>query len=200
MMKTLCYAGLTFLLAISLLFAGCITLPTKNTSATKSSPKGTEGNLYSKVPAAMRAPVREAEFDLEQAKSKTKVAREKVKLAELQKERALLEGKSADYAMELAEIFERKAELVVEIKKFEAIDNANLGDKEDNIRQIANLKTKKLSMESDGVRVKADFDTTELKIKKLTKQIKAQETKVQKTAKTETQEKKKVSAKRRKSK
>ena len=97
--------------------------------------------------------------------------------------------------MELAEILERKAELVVEIRKSEAIDNANLGDKEDNIRQIANLKTKKLSIESDGIRVKADFDTTELKIKKLTKQIKTQETKVQKSEKTETQTRKKVSAK-----
>jgi hypothetical protein len=199
MMKTLCYAGLTFLLAVSL-FAGCVTIPTKSTSATKSSPTGTKEGLYSKVPAAMRAPVREAEFDLEQAKSKAGIAREKVKLAELKKERAVLEGKFADYAMELAEILERKAELVVEIRKFEAIDNANLGDKEDNIRQIAKLKTKKLSIESDGIRVKADFDTTELKIKKLIKEIKAQETKVQKTEKTKTQKKKEVSARKRKSK
>ena len=198
-MKTLCYAGLTFLLAVSLL-AGCITLPTKGTSATKSSPKGTEEGLYSKVPAAMRAPAREAEFDLEQAKSKAELAREKVKLAELKKERALLEGKSADLAMKLAEIRERKVGLEVEIRKSEAIDNANLGDKADNIREIANLKTKKLNIESDGIRVKADFDTTELKIKKLTKQIKAQETKVLKTEKNRTQTKKKVSAKKTKSK
>jgi hypothetical protein len=198
-MKTLCYAGLTFLLAVSLI-AGCVTLPTKGTSATKSSPKGTEEGLYSKVPAAMRAPVREAEFDLEQAKSKAELAREKVKLAELKKERALLEGKSADLAMKLAEIRERKAGLEVEIRKSEAIDNANLGDKADNIKQIANLKTKKLNIESDGIRVKADFDTTELKIKKLTKQIKAQETKVLKTGKNRTQTKKEVSAKRTKSK
>ena len=79
-MKTLCYAGLTFLLAVSL-FAGCVTTPTENTSATKSSPGGTKEGLYSKVPAAMRAPVREAEFDLKQAKSKAEIAREKVKLA-----------------------------------------------------------------------------------------------------------------------
>ncbi|UCG66228.1 MAG: hypothetical protein JSW12_04120 [Deltaproteobacteria bacterium] len=198
-MKTLCYAGLTFLLAVSLL-AGCITLPTKGASATKSSLKGTEEGLYSKVPAAMRAPVREAEFDLEQAKSKAELAGEEVKLAELQKEKALLEEKYAGYGMQLAEINKRKAELEVEIRKFEAIDNANLGDKEDNIRQIANLKTKKLNIESDGIRVKADFDTTELKIKKLTKQIKAQETKVLKTEKNRTQTKKKVSAKKTKSK
>ena len=198
-MKTLCYAGLTFFLAVSLL-AGCVTLPTKDTSATKSSPKGTEEGLYSKVPAAMRAPVREAEFDLEQAKSKAEIAGEEVKLAELQKEKALLEEKYAGYRMQLAEINKRKAELEVEIRKFEAIDNASLGDKEDNIRQIANLKTRKLSIESDGIRVKANFDTTDLRIKKLTKQIKAQEAKVHESEKNSAQTKKEVSAKRTKSK
>jgi hypothetical protein len=188
-MKTLSYVGFTFLVALSL-FAGCITIPTKKTSATKSSSVGTGEGLYSKVPAAMRAPVREAEFDLEQAKAKAEIAREKVKLAELQKEKALLEGKYADYGMQLAEINERKAELEVEIRKFEAIDNANLGDKEDNIREIANLKTKKLGTESDGIRVKAELDTTDLKIKKLTKQIEAQKTKVQKGKKISAQKKK----------
>ena len=190
-MKTLSYVGLTFLVALSLL-AGCITIPTKKTSATKSSPRGTREGLYSKVPAAMRAPVREAEFDLKEAKAKVELAREKMKLAELQKERALLERKSADYRMEFSEVNERKAELEVEIRKFEAIDKSNLGDKEDNIRQIAKLKTKKLGIESDGIRVKAEFDTTELKIKKLTKQIEAQKTKVQKGNK--------ISARKRKSK
>ena len=198
-MKRLSYIGLTFLMALSL-FAGCVTLPTKKTSATKSSPGGKREGLYSKVPAAMRAGVREAEFDLEQAKTKAGIAREKVKLAELQKERALLEGKHAGYEMKLAEINERKAELEVEIRKLEAIDNSDLGDKEDNIRQIANLKTKKLGIESDGIRVKAELDTTELKIKKLTKQIEAQKTKVQKADKTKTQKRKKISAQKRKSK
>jgi hypothetical protein len=188
-MKTLWYLGLTFLVALSL-FAGCITIPTKKTSATKSSSVGTGEGLYSKVPAAMRAPVREAEFDLEQAKVKAEIAGEKVKLAELQKEKALLEGKYAGYGMQLAEINKRKAELEVEIRKLEAIDNANLGNKEDNIREIANLKTKKLGMESDGIRVKAELDTTELKIKKLTKQIEAQKTNVEKGNKISAQKRK----------
>ena len=185
-MKKLSYIGLTFLMALSLL-AGCVTIPTKKTSVTKSSSRRTEEGLYSKVPAANQAAVREAEFDLKQAKAKAKTAREVVKLAELQKERALLERRYADYGMRLAEILERKAELEVEIRKFEAIDNSNLGDKEDNIRQIANLKTKKLSIESDGIRVKAEFDTTKLKIKRLIKQIKAQKIKAQKGKKIEAQ-------------
>jgi chromosome segregation ATPase len=176
--------GFTLLMALSFLI-GCSTIPklkgaTTRIPLTKSSAGKTKEGLYSQVPAAMRAPVREAEFDLKQAKSKAEIAGEKVKLAELQKERVLLERKYADYGMELAQINEKKAELEVEIKKVEAIDNSNLGDKEDNIKQIANLKTKRLSRESDGIQVKAEFDTTELRIKKLTKEIKAQEMRVQK--------------------
>lgn len=203
-MKRFWYVGLTFLMALSLL-AGCSTIPvikssTKKIPGTKSSRGKTKEGLYSQVPAAMRAPVREAEFDLKQSKAKVEIAREKVKLAELQKERALLERKYADYGMELAEILESKAELEVEIKKMEAIDNSNLGDKEDNIKQIANLKTKKLSMESDGIQVKAELDTTELKIKKLTKEIEAQKIKAQKEGKIKAQKKKRTKVRKRKKK
>ncbi|MFB0506215.1 MAG: hypothetical protein ACETWT_05760 [Thermodesulfobacteriota bacterium] len=205
-MKRFSHMGLTLLMALFFL-VGCSTIPklkgaTTRIPLTKSSMGKTKEGLYSQVPAAMRAPVREAEFDLKQAKSKAEIAGEKVKLAELQKERALLERKHADYGMELAQINEKKAELEVEIKKAEAIDNSNLGDKEDNIKQIASLKTKRLSMESDGIQVKAEFDTTELRIKKLTKEIKSQEmrvqkmegTKVQKSTKTEPQKRKTSSA------
>jgi len=206
-MKRLCYIGLTFLMALSLL-AGCASMPVfkgseTKTSASKSSRGKTKEGLYSQVPAAMRAPVREAEFDLKEAQAKVELAKEKVKLAELQKEQALLERKYADYGMELAEINERKAGLEIEIRMLEAVDNSNLGDKEHNIREIAKLKTKKLSVESDGIQVKAEYDTTELKIKKLTKDIEAQimtvqkmenkkaqkstETKVQKSEKSSTQ-------------
>ena len=202
-MKRLWCVGLTFLMALALL-AGCATISRK-TSVAKSSPGKTKKGLYSQVPAAMRAPVREAEFDLAQAKAKVGNAREKLKLAEMQEERALLESKYADYGMKLAEILERAAELEVEIKKLEAIDNANLGDKEDNIRQIANVKTKKLRMESDAILVNAEFDTAELRIKKLTKKIEAQRNiankeeniKAQITKPTKTQNKKKVKTQKR---
>jgi len=183
-MKKLLYMGFMSMMALSLL-AGCASIPVlkssgTKTSASKSSLGTKKEGLYSQVPAAMRAPVKEAEFDLKEAKAEVDLSREKVKLAELQKERALLERKNADYGMKFSEINERKAELEVEVKKLEAIDNANLGDKERNIRDIANLKTKKLAMESDGIQVKAEFDTTELRIKKLTKDIEAQKMTVQK--------------------
>ena len=209
-MKRCWHMGLAFLVALSLL-AGCSSIPvlkssTGKTRLTKSSRGETKEGLYSQVPAANRAPVREAEFDLKEAQAKVELAREKVKLAELQKEQALLERKYADYGMELSEINERKAEVEIEIRKLEAIDNSNLGDKEHNIKQIAKLKTKKLSVESDGIQVKAEFDTTELRIKKLTKEIEAQimtvqkmeNKKAQKSTKTKAQKSKKSSARKKK--
>jgi outer membrane murein-binding lipoprotein Lpp len=158
-----------------LLLSGCITSPIMN----KTLPAD-EGGLYAKVPAAMRAPVNEAEYDLKQAKSAVDLAKEKVKLAEMQKQRAELENERANCAMKLAEIVEKKANVAVEIKKAEAIENSNLGDKEKNIKTIANLKTNELGIEADRVRTKADLDTLEFKIKKLTKEVEAQEKKVKK--------------------
>jgi chromosome segregation ATPase len=201
-MKRLRYTGLTFVMALFLLSA-CATIPgikssgTK-TSGTKSSLRRSKEELYSKVPAANRAAVREAEFDLKQARAKAGLAGEIVKLAELQKQRALLERQHADYGMELARILQKKAELEVEIRKLEAIDNSNLGDKESNIRGIADLKTKQLSIESDGIRVKAEFDTTELRIKKLTKQIEAQKVRAHKGEKFKASKKTKKRSRKRK--
>lgn len=182
-MKMKWYTCFTFLVALALL-GGCITIPgikssPEKTSGSQISTAQTEKGLYSKVPVAMRAPVNEAEFDLKQARAKLELAEEKVKLAELKKERALLERKCADYEMELAKILQKKAELAVEIKKLEAIDNSNLGNKEDNIKRIADLKTDKLKLESEGIQVKVQLDTTELKIKGLTKEIIAQEGKTE---------------------
>lgn len=182
-MKRLWYMGFMFLMTLSLI-AGCASIPglksvTTKDPTSKSSPAINKQGLYSQVPAALRAPVKEAEFDFKEAKAKAEIAREKVKLAELQRDRALLEVKWADYGMKFAEINEKAAELAVEIRTLEAIDNANLGDKERNIKDIANLKTKRLGMESEGILVKAEFDTTELKMKNLTKDIEAQKMRVQ---------------------
>ncbi len=163
------------LLLLVLLLSGCITLP-----GVSKTPAADQGDLYTKVPAAMRAPVNEAEYDLKQAKSAAELAREKVKLAEMQKQRAQLENEQANCAMKLAEIVEKKASCSVETKKAEAIENSSLGDKESNIKQIADLKTKELGIESDRVRAKADLDTLDVKIKKLAKEIDAQEKKVKK--------------------
>jgi hypothetical protein len=169
------FITLTFLI-------GCVSTPlTKSSSSSGATSKAAPGS-YSQVPASLRGPVKEAEFDLQQAKEDAKLADEKVKLADLQKEWALLNDKNTGFIKKLAEVQQRKAEIVVEVRKAEAIDNAGLGDKEENIKNIANLKTKELDITSDEIKVQADIDTTELKLKKLDKQIRSQQAAVAKAA------------------
>lgn len=177
-----------FLITISLLLVlswttGCTTL--KNTfSGTSSSKSSTSSKapkdktLYSRVPAAMRAPVKEATYDLRKAKADLKRADDNVKLAELLKQQADLEKKHADYSKSLAATVVEKAEIIIERKKLEAIDNANLGDKASNIKEIAKLKTKELGVEADYIDTRASIATVELEIKKLKKKVRIQMAKV----------------------
>lgn len=169
-----------FLISISLLVAliwatGCSSFPGTSKTTSKS-PQGK--NLYSRVPAAMRAPVKEASYDLKKAQANLKLSGEKVKLAELVKERAILEKKYADYNQGLAGTAVKKAEVTIERRRLEAIDNANLGDKASNINGIAKLRTKELGIEADYVNTKASMATLALEIKKLNKKVSLQTAKV----------------------
>ena len=128
----------------------------------------------------MRADVKEAQFDLKRAKANASQAEKKLTLSELKKEREILRNKYAKYNKDLSEVLVKKANFKVEIEKIEAIDNSNLGDRASNIKNIANLKTKKLGAESEEIKIKADMDMTGLKIKELNKQIKAQDKKISK--------------------
>ena len=169
---------LVLLVSLSLM-VGCSALQKlKRSSGTSAKPA--QGNLYNQVPAAMRAPVKEASFDLKEAQADLKLADAKVVLADLRKERSILEKKQADSSKKLAEILVKKAEMVIERKRLEAIDNANLGDKAANIKQVANLRTKELSIESDAVNTRAEIATMDLEIKTLDKKIAAQAQKVSK--------------------
>ena len=169
-----------FLFTISIVvmiswMSGCSSLPgIKNRPTSKKQ----AGTLYSSVPSAMRAPVKEATFDLKQATANLALANEKVKLAELKKERATVAKKQADHQKKLAETLLKKAEITIERKKMEAIDNANLGDKAANIKKVADLRTKELGIESDAVKTQAVVSTLELDIKKLNKKIMRQEKRV----------------------
>jgi len=170
-----------FLLTVSLTVAftwivGCSSIP--GFKSTSSAAKPANKGLYSSVPASMRAPVKEATFDLKRSESKLKLATEQVKLAELESERAGLQKKQADLNHTLAQTMVEKAKVAIERKKLEAIDNANLGDKASNIKKIADYKTKELGIESDAVRIKASIATLDLDVKKLNKKINLQARKV----------------------
>jgi hypothetical protein len=163
-MKIFGHISLIFLLALSLL-TGC--------EATRSLTKSgsSDENLLTQVPAEEREEVKKAEFDLQ-------VAGEKMKLAEMKTELASLQKKYADYEEDAADEYQKKAEVSVDLAKLEAIDRAGLGEKKENIEDIADLKTKELKIEVNRIKIEAKRDTTGEKINDLLKQIDEQETKI----------------------
>ena len=167
-------------LLMLILTAGCSTLGGSKKSGTGEAPKKrTDKGLYAQVPAAAKADVKEAEFDLKQAQSKLKQADEIKKLADMKKERAELGVKYAKLGVDIAQNELKASEMEVEIREWEAIDDSGLGDKEKNINKIADLKSDKLKLESKIVKTRADYATTGVKMKKLDKEIRAQQAKSQ---------------------
>jgi len=177
-MKRFMYISLVFLIALSFT-AGCANMPLTGGSKKKKA-KVSERTLYSQVPESMRAVVKEAEFDLQEAKRNVKTANEKVKIGKLKKDLGELQKDGAEYELDAAEKILEEKELAVEAAQWEAIDNANLGDKIANIKKIAKLKSKKLGYEANALEAKADIATTEIQIKKLTKKIEKMEAKIPK--------------------
>jgi len=174
-MKKFLYISSVFLIALSFT-VGCANMPLTGGSKKKKA-KVSEQTLYSQVPESMRADVKEAEFDLQEAKRSLKLAKEKVKVGKLKKELGSLQKDGADYELKAAEKKVEEKELAVEVAKLEAIDNANLGDKIDNIKKIAKVKSKKLNAEADAVEAKSYSATTALEVKKLKKKIEKMESK-----------------------
>lgn len=166
-MKRLIYISLVFLLAFSLL-TGCET--TRKLTSSISGTSDTD-ELLTQVPSEEQKEVHEAAFNLQ-------VAEEKVKLSEMKAELASLQKKYSDYQEDVAKKYQDAAEVKLELAKLETVDKANLGEKEDNINKIADLKSKILNIEADKIKLEAKRDTTEQKINDLTKQIEEQETKV----------------------
>lgn len=178
-MKRFIFIILTVLMAFMLL-TGCFTTPVTKSISNVTGNKSDPGD-YRQVPAALKGDVKEAEFDLKQANANLKLTEEKVKFAELKVEKAVLEKKYAETSQELAGILKQKSEVIVELRKAEAVDNAGLGDKEGNIKQIANLKTKELNITTSEVKTTAEIDTTKVRLKKLNKEINAQAKKIGKS-------------------
>ena len=142
------------------------------TSKMKSLTSTVDNELFSQVPAEERQEVLKAEFDLRVAEEKAKLADLKTKLAQLQKKNAGEEEKMADKCRE-------EASVDVDLAKLEAIDRSGLGKKDDNMKAIADLKSKKLELEADSVKIEARRAATERQIRDLTKQIEEQAEKIE---------------------
>ena len=152
------------------------------TSKMSSFTSSVDDKVYSQVPAEDRQEVRKAEFDL-------KVAKEKVRLANLKMDLAPVQKNYAGYEEDLADKYHEEAVVSVELAKLEAIDRAGLGQKVNNIETIADLQAEKLTLEADMVQIKAKMVTTERRIKDLTKKIEKQAEKIEGMKMPEAQEK-----------
>lgn len=169
-MKGFWHISLALLFAVSVFFGCEATQNIKKTMTSKVKSFGSkvDEELYAQVPEENRQGVAKAEFNL-------KVFEEKAKLADLKKGMALKKKTYADYELDLANNFRKESGIVLDITKLEAIQKSGLGEKEGMIEEIANLKSKKLKVEAERVKIDSKLATTKLHIQELTKQIEAQE-------------------------
>ncbi len=173
-MKRFCFINLMVILVVALV-AGCQTaqnikssISTQVTSITSD----VDPELYAQVPEDNKERIPEAEFNLE-------LNNNKEKLAKLKKELGIQQLKIAGYNLDLASKDRKKAAVALDIKKIEAIDMAGLGEKEDNINTIADLKAKILNIEGDKVKIEAKIANVQVIISDLKKQVDEQEEKVE---------------------
>lgn len=172
-MKRFSIINLTLILIVTLT-VGCET--TKNFKRSISSKIDTitsevDQELYGQVPIDKREGIPEAEFDLELNENKEILAR-------LKKERGINELKISGYDLDIASKTRKKAAIALDIKKMEAINSAELGEKEKSTSIIADLKAKAAQIEADIVKIKAKQANVEVVINDLNKQIEEQEKKV----------------------
>jgi len=173
-MKRFLYINLTLLFTFFLLF-GCATTESITgsiTSTVSSITSDVDQDLFAQVPEDQKEGIQKAEYDL-------KVNEENLKLAELKYDLASNQKKYADYKQDLAGKDLKAASFSLDIVKLEAIDRSDLGKKEDNIKDIAGLKTKKHKIEGERINIEAKVSITERHIKDLTEQIKEQEAKIE---------------------
>ena len=165
-MKRFWHVNLALLIAF-IFSIGCET--TKNLQKSITSPGSPAYlELITQVPADMKDDVYKAKFDM-------KVSGEKLKLAKLKNKLAVNQKNYSDTEVDLAKKLYEKAEITLEIQKLEAIMKSGLGENKDNIKALANLKSKKLRTEAYRIKIEAELETTKLVINDLLKQIEARE-------------------------
>jgi len=155
----ICFLGLLAVIFI----CGCSTtqeLKTSITSKVGSITSTVDPALVAQVPAGKRGGFSKAEFDLNLANQKVKLAEQKSDLAAAQKKYAGLEE-------DLANNFQKEAEIDYDLIKNEALIDSDLGKKEDNIKLRAKLQSKKLNVQADRVKIKADIEEIKRKIEYL---------------------------------
>ena len=146
------FIGLLALIFIS----GCATtqeLKTSITSKVSSITDNVDPALVSKLAADKKEGFPQAEFNVN-------VANQKVKLAEIKSELAANQKKYAGLEEDLANNFLKEAAIDYDLIKIDAIINSDLGKKEDNLKVKANLQSKKLEAQADRIKINANLEAT----------------------------------------
>ncbi len=153
---------------LTLIFvAGCSTtqeLKTSITSKVSSITDNVDPAIVNQVPADKKVGFSNAEFNLD-------VANQKLKLAELKSELAGNQKKYAGLEEDSANNFQKEAAIDYDLVKIEAIINSALGKQEDNLKVKANLQSKKLSVQSDRIKINANIEATKRKSDSLSAEI-----------------------------
>ena len=162
------YFKICFVAVLTLSFlAGCAAtqeVKTSITSKVSSLTSNVDPAIVSQIPADKKEGFPQAEFALN-------VADQKVKLAKLKSELASAQKKLAGYEEDLASNFQKEADIDYDLLKIEAIINAGLGKKEDNPKIKANLQSKKKQLPADRIKINSNIDVAKLKIKSLSEDI-----------------------------
>ncbi|MEN6622286.1 MAG: hypothetical protein ABFD50_12125 [Smithella sp.] len=158
------YLGLLILLFFA---GGCATtqeLKTSIASKVSSLTENVDPALVNQVPANKKDGFPKAEFDLN-------LAGKKVKLAELKSELAASQKKYANLEEDLAENFQKEATADYDLVKIEAIINSDLGKKEENLKVKAKLQSKKLELQASRVKINSNLDASKRKNESLSMEI-----------------------------
>jgi len=163
---------------MSFLLAGCQTAQTVQQSVTTTTKEVTkkmtskvkvllydiDEKLYGQVPEENRAGIGKAEKALMEEN-------EKLKLAELKVKKAGLWEDYYSYEMDIAKKNRDIAQAELNRLKWEAIDRSDLGKKDENQENIANLKEKKVELENDIKELQGDMRAVKSKIDSLEREI-----------------------------
>jgi hypothetical protein len=161
-------AKIYFSLLLAMIFiTGCSTtqeLKTSITSKVSSFTENVDPAIVSQVPADKKEGFPKAEFNLN-------VADQKVKLAELKSERAANEKKYIGLEEDLANNFQKEAAIDYDLVKIEAIINSDLGKKEDNLKVKSKLQAKKMEVQADRIKINANMEARKRKSESLSAEI-----------------------------
>ena len=120
--------------------------------------------LVAQVPRDKRGAIDKADFEYA-------VANEEVALAKLKEELADTQEDYASIATKLAKAQATAAELALDTARINAVDAANLGKKEDNLKLMAELREDSVKNETERIQLKAKLDQTDVFVRDLKNRV-----------------------------